>query len=245
MTGQGSSLQTAGFFPREWKRFFAFLRTPQLPPLASGPGTGALGSALLLYALDIVLMAVLVACAFVAVGLGLDLPENDLEGLDLDLATVALLVLAAPITEEIAFRGWLSGRAGHVFALLAIFAGLIGIPVADATLASPLAGGGFALLGMVMACMALWHWRGQLAWRWYSRHFRWFYYASSLAFALVHFSNYQPDGGLILFALVIPQLIAGLIFGYARVNYGLWSSMLLHILHNGTAIGLVMLFEGG
>ena len=42
-------------------------------------------------------------------------------------------------------------------------------------------------------------------------------------------------------ALVVPQFIAGTIFGYARVQYGFWAGVLLHVLHNGTALGLALL----
>ena len=43
---------------------------------------------------------------------------------------------------------------------------------------------------------------------------------------------------------VPPEKAAGLIFGYARVTYGLWSDMLLHVLHNGLLISLVVLQKG-
>jgi membrane protease YdiL (CAAX protease family) len=49
---------------------------------------------------------------------------------------------------------------------------------------------------------------------------------------------------LILLPLVVPQLIAGLVFGYARVTFGLWSDMLLHMMHNGLLISLVLLSKG-
>jgi len=42
----------------------------------------------------------------------------------------------------------------------------------------------------------------------------------------------------------VPQLIVGLILGYARVTYGLWSDIALHMLHNGLLIGLVVLQKG-
>jgi len=78
----------------------------------------------------------------------------------------------------------------------------------------------------------------------FSRHFAWFYIAASLLFALAHLTNYTQGTALILLPLVIPQLIIGLILGYARVTYGLWSDMLLHILHNGLLISLVVMQKG-
>ena len=68
--------------------------------------------------------------------------------------------------------------------------------------------------------------------------------AASLLFALAHLTNYTQGTALILLPLVVPQLIVGLILGYARVTYGLWSDILLHMLHNGLLIGLVLLQKG-
>ena len=78
----------------------------------------------------------------------------------------------------------------------------------------------------------------------FARHFAWFYFASALLFAAAHLMNYADGMTLALLPLVVPQLIAGLIFGYARVTYGLWSDMLLHMMHNGLLIGLIVLSKG-
>ncbi|MEM8726982.1 MAG: CPBP family intramembrane glutamic endopeptidase, partial [Pseudomonadota bacterium] len=79
---------------------------------------------------------------------------------------------------------------------------------------------------------------------WFSRHFGWFFWVSTIAFALVHLANYQQGPLPLLLVLVIPQFVAGTIFGYARVHYGLWSSILLHALHNGAALALSTLATG-
>jgi membrane protease YdiL (CAAX protease family) len=34
--------------------------------------------------------------------------------------------------------------------------------------------------------------------------------------------------------------VTGTILGYTRVHYGLWASVLLHMLHNGAIIALVL-----
>ncbi|MCP5395448.1 MAG: CPBP family intramembrane metalloprotease [Sphingomonadaceae bacterium] len=244
MTGQFSSLQEAGFLPREWNRFFAFLRQPVLPPMASPPGWASLRGIAQLYALDILLMAGLVGAGFLVKSLGVELPRSELEDFTLDAKMIGLLVLFAPLMEEIGFRSWLSGRTGHFVALVAVGIGLVALPVTQSAIGMPLVGGGFLLLALAMAGLALWLWRGQPAGAWFTRHFRWFYYASALAFALIHFTNYKPDEGLVLLALVVPQFIAGLIFGYGRVQYGLWASVLLHMLHNALVVGAVLGFGG-
>ena len=65
----------------------------------------------------------------------------------------------------------------------------------------------------------------------------------ALLFAAAHLGNYE-GAALVLLPLVVPQLLVGLILGYARVTYGLWSDILLHMLHNGLLIGLVVLGKG-
>ena len=66
-----------------------------------------------------------------------------------------------------------------------------------------------------------------------------------MLFALAHLANYTEGEAVLLLPLVVPQLLAGLIFGYARVTYGLWSGMLLHMMHNALFISLVVLSTGG
>ena len=76
--------------------------------------------------------------------------------------------------------------------------------------------------------------------RWFAAAFPVVFWLVTLAFALVHLANYTDGTLLILLPLVIPQFIAGALFGYARVHYGLWAAMLLHAMHNGTAVALVL-----
>jgi membrane protease YdiL (CAAX protease family) len=42
---------------------------------------------------------------------------------------------------------------------------------------------------------------------------------------------------------VLPQFIAGTLFGYMRVRYGFWTAVALHALHNGTALSLALAGE--
>ena len=74
--------------------------------------------------LDLAVMAVLITLATIVVAVGIELPATALENMDISWLVVALVVIAAPLLEEIAFRGWLSGRPAHVFGLLAIVSAL-------------------------------------------------------------------------------------------------------------------------
>ena len=103
--------------------------------------------------------------------------------------------------------------------------------------------GSLAIALMLAAALAFWL-RHRPEMPFFARHFAWFYFASALLFASAHLMNYTEGTALILLPLVVPQLIAGLIFGYARVTYGLWSDMLLHMMHNAALIGLVIIGRG-
>lgn len=62
------------------------------------------------------------------------------------------------------------------------------------------------------------------------------FYFSVLLFGLVHIYNHDySNPRVLLFALIIclPQIIAGLLFGYARIKYGIIGSIILHVLVNG------------
>ena len=66
------------------------------------------------------------------------------------------------------------------------------------------------------------------------------FWLSTLGFSLVHLTNFPADQLATALPLVLPQFVTGTILGYARVHYGLWASVLLHMLHNGAIIALVL-----
>ena len=231
----------AGPSAGEAKRYLAFLRAPRLPERASGFSLAAMVRVLRLYVLDLVLMAVLLSIAWAALANGFTMPRNQINDLEMTPAMLALVIVGAPMMEETIFRGWLSGRVGHIIAsVVAIVAsGVLSAmalqQVPGAVRFAPL------VIGIALIALVVYLTRLQGPMRWFQRIFPLFYVLSTLAFALVHLFNYSEGALPVLLALVVPQLIAGSIFGYARVTYGIWSSMLLHILHNGTAIALVTL----
>lgn len=229
----------------QWTRFFAFLRRPVLPERASGPARQSVAATLRLLLLDLLVTLGVLGFFYLLTLLGVEAPENALADLDITPAIVALIVLGAPFGEEILFRSWLSGRPGHVLALVFGGAVVVGAPLVAGILGLKGkalvmvigVGGAFAL-----AALALWYWRGRAPWSWFARIFPVLLPLSALLFASVHLFNYEADISPLLWLFVLPQFLAGLIFGYARVNFGLWSSMMLHALHNGTAIAAILLF---
>ena len=247
MTGQATSLGLASWAPREWRSFASFVRRPDLPDRATGPRLAAFGALLQLLVLDLLLMAVLIGGLAGLTALGVRLPGHLLEDLELGPALIAFIVVGAPLGEELVFRGWLSGRPGHVGATLVLLAA--GLLAGAALLSLPGPRGALALvallvLGVAAAVALLWRKRGRPPMGWFARHFRWFYLLSALAFASIHLTNFTEGNAALLLPLTLPQLLLGLILGYARVSFGLWSSMLMHGLHNTLFIGLVLAGAG-
>lgn len=247
MDGQPTRAGLAALAPAAWRDFFAFLKSPVLPKRAAGIGMAGLGAITRLFPLDLLLMTLLIAGFAGLTALGLELPEHALEGLELGPALIVFILVAAPIGEEVVFRGWLSGRPGHLFALLALAAGGgLAVLAARASTgpAASLATLGFATLALAAALLALWFGRRRVAWPWFQRHFGWFYFASALAFAGIHLANFTEGAAAILLPLTLPQFVLGLILGYIRVHHGLWASVLFHALHNGVFIGLLVAATG-
>ena len=171
------------------------------------------------------------------------MPENASDKIVLGPKWLAIIIVGAPIAEELVFRSWLSGRPGHVTAAVALLVG-IALPILSGPQGHPILLLGSLAIAVVVAIGLLAWLRKHPPFPWFSRHFAWFYAASTLLFALAHLTNYTQGAALILLPLVVPQLLVGLILGYARVTYGLWSDMLLHMLHNGLLISLVLTQKG-
>ncbi|MDP4576304.1 CPBP family glutamic-type intramembrane protease [Qipengyuania sp. G39] len=247
-TSASGAIAPAGSIMGEWRQFGRFLKRPTLPPRAPMPRMASLLATLRLLLLDFAIMLALLAIAGIVMAAGTELPETAIAGMEMTGGLVFAAVVVAPLTEEIAFRGWLSGRPGHVLAIvLAIPAALVAV-----TVTSAFAGGGGlgeiwlgALIGVsvavVVALITIYALRKRDAMGWFQRLFPLFFWLSTLAFSLIHIFNFPADQMVMALPLVLPQFATGAILGYIRVNYGLWASILLHTLHNGTFIGLVLL----
>jgi membrane protease YdiL (CAAX protease family) len=232
----------ARWAPSEWRGFAAFLRRPVLPERMTGIRFAAIGRVLQLFALDLVLMGLILGLIQLATAIGFHIPSNEIDKLKLTPLLLLVIVLL-PMGEEMVFRSWLSGRAGPMIALVVLAVG-VAIPVISGPQAHPiLLLGSLAIAALLAIGVAVWL-RTRRAMPFFARHFVWFYFASALLFAAAHLMNYSDGITLALLPLVVPQLIAGLIFGYARVTFGLWSDMMLHMMHNGLLVGLIVLSKG-
>ena len=254
MTDVSTSLAHSDSLRGEWRSYFEFLRRPRLPLEPTGFSGAALKDVLRLYGLDLSFMALLLVIAVLAVSGGTEMPENSVSQLGFGIGTVAAIVLFAPVVEEIIFRAWLSGRPGHLFLIPVGIAAWFLWPmvVQFAAYLVLAAQGGGSLPGPVAAALAAgffaaiaaagaYMWRGRAPSRWFARFFPFFYAISTVLFAFVHVFNFPGANMWMVLPFVLPQLLAGSIFGFARVTYGLWSSILLHFLHNATFIGIVLI----
>jgi membrane protease YdiL (CAAX protease family) len=237
MSGQPTRAGWTARLPAEWHGFAAFLRNPVLPDRAEMSLTGSARALGPLFLLDITLMALVLGSIGLAAALGLKLPEHMLNELTLTPALAGFIVVGAPLGEEVLFRGWQSGRPGHILAVLALLAGAAALTLAD----PPLIKLGGVAGGAALAVAALYLLRERNALGWFQRHFRWFYYGGALLFAGVHLTNFGAGGfSPTMLPLVLPQFVLGLILGYLRVNRGLLTGAALHTLHNSLFVGAML-----
>ncbi len=147
---------------------------------------------------------------------------------------ISFLVLAS-VLEELAFRGWLTGRiaalrfAAHGFAAIGLFTVSLWLPT---DYAMPL-----ALAGVAAVLAGLIQWsrtrdRDTAVPAWFTRHFHWIVWGSSLLFGLIHLGNYEPLTHPLGLLAVLPQTIGGLLLAYTRTRLGLGAAMAHHAAYN-------------
>jgi len=254
MTDVSTSLAHSDSVRGEWRSYFAFLRRPRLPAAPTGYSGAALKDVFRLYALDLSFMALLLVVASLAVSGGTAIPSNSVAEMPFGIGTVLIIVLLAPLLEEILFRSWLSGKPGHLFLFPVLVIGVLLGPAlvqfvayqiltaqGGGTLQAPVAVAIVAAFFAAIYAAGVYRWRDRAPYRWFAKLFPLFYAISTIGFALVHIFNFPDASWWEVLPFVLPQLLAGSIFGFARVAYGLWSSILLHTLHNATFVGIVFL----
>jgi hypothetical protein len=149
-----------------------------------------------------------------------------------------MMVLLAPLLEEVMFRLWLSFKKVHVIiSLTTIF--FILIKQFDSRLGNNfkidtqflIIIGSAILLGSLIGYIIFLYPIKKLV----SNNFKYFYWFSCIGFGLVHITNFSPLYISIFWAypfLVIPQLIMGFGFGYFRMKRGFFVALLFHCLIN-------------
>jgi len=228
--------------------FFAFLKRPFLSTQSQELNMLALSQLGLLLWLNIIfsiLVAVLILTPYQeAVGIADNAIADD--GIPFRRLFI-YAVIAAPLIEEILFRGWLRGtRRALIIAAMLLSIGMgyfvlnnFGsneniIAITMFLLAFLIAFEGFTLL------RKLWHdWRPI---EMFERYFPIIFYVSAFSFGLIHISNYEHHNTIELLPMVITQCFAGLLFGYVRLRFGLLAAIAMHAVFNGILVSLISLF---
>lgn len=152
-----------------------------------------------------------------------------------------IVIIAAPVAEEVLFRGWLTGRPRALWLLaMALLAGVLLVAV---TLHWHDQAASLGVIAVALAALVGWLVlrKRSVAPRWYGQRFAVWFYLSVAVFGLMHLSNY-PRLSWALVPMVAPQLWAGLMFGYLRMRHGLVASILAHGVGNAAALAVALGF---
>ena len=162
------------------------------------------------------------------------------------LQTILLLIVIAPLVEEIIFRLGLSFKRQTV----ALWVGLL--PVAITAYLFQCYNNWLLFAGMVvLGAMLYWlivRYTTEEQWaQWRSRYLRLAMWISAIAFALIHLKAFSVlTWGLLPYCLAItlrPGLV-GAVITYARVNLGFWWGVLFHVANNVPAVLLLIASSG-
>lgn len=222
-----------------FREFAAWLTRPRLlsPTGLRAPGAWRTLRAMLALHLAVLLGVLLPLLGFWQKAMGLPSPEA------FDQVSKAMLVpfvvLLAPVAEELAFRGWLTGRVRALWLVgcgfvAAGFLAMVSLHVAEVPAS-------FAVLGMGIAAPAGW-WllRGRGVMPGFAKAFPVLVWLSITVFALSHLSNY-PKLSWALLPMVLPQLWAGMTLSYTRMRIGIFGAMLIHAAANALSVSLALL----
>lgn len=140
-------------------------------------------------------------------------------------------VFGAPILEEIIFRSWLNWTKRNIYILIATFFLLVGLSFFRHKFQHI-----YIMLFLMLLVVILTYLLKNIKVKpFINKHFKYFYWGSSIIFGLVHASNYSGNIWYLIgfsFILGSPQIIGGFILCYIRMNNGLRYSILFHILVN-------------
>lgn len=197
-------------------------------------------------AVHLVLLAAVVGPLWLASRSAGVLPAPDAEVESLAASPLAFLMIA-PLLEELVFRGWLTGRvAGLRFAACGFAA--MGLMLAGVALV-PDHGRFLAWAGAAVALAGLVHWsltrEGEHARKVppvFIRHFGGIVWAQALLFGAIHLGNYADHANPLGLAVVLPQVLGGLLLAFIRTRAGLAAGMAYHAGYNGLVLAGGYLF---
>ncbi|MFM7378147.1 MAG: type II CAAX prenyl endopeptidase Rce1 family protein [Erythrobacter sp.] len=168
------------------------------------------------------------------------LPAPGAEAESLATSPLAFLVIA-PLLEELAFRGWLTGRIAALrfaacgfLAMALMLAGVALVPEHGRLLAW--AGAGVALAGLAHWSLTRDRADARAVPPAFIRHFGAIVWAQALLFGAIHLGNYDALASPLGLAVVLPQVLGGLLLAYIRTRAGLVAGMAYHAGYNAVVL---------
>lgn len=146
-----------------------------------------------------------------------------------------IVVIIGPIVEELIFRAWLSGSPRLLLPLFGLILWMaLTYSYEQLGWSGPASMGATPLLALIagsvlIAVIAFWK---RPVPGWYVRIFPLVFWSQALLFGSVHIFNYAGDNPVALLPFVLPQMVGGLIWGYARIRYGWWANIAMHMAYN-------------
>ena len=221
---------------------------------ATMPKRKILGTAIIWFLAMIVLSsAIIIGITMIYKGMGIEPDRLTQFGGDIKaqqgkplLQTILMLLVIAPVVEEIIFRLGLSFKRQTV----ALWAGLLPIAIAAYLFQCyqnwPLLAL-MAAIGVLLYWLIVRHTTDELWAGWRQRYLRVAMWVSAIAFGLIHLKAFSVlTWGLLPYCLAItlrPGLV-GCVFTYARVNLGFWWGVLFHIVNNLPGVLMLMAMNG-
>lgn len=151
---------------------------------------------------------------------------------------VLAMVVLGPLVEEVMFRGWLSGTWRSVIGS-ALFLWLsFGIPpLADGmgSISATLIQSVLAMIGLIGFGVLSPIDAGKRL-PYFEKAFPYLFWMQGLLFGALHFQNISTSSPIVTALAVVPLVLCGWIWGFARVRLGLWSAVILHAAYNIPAV---------
>ncbi|MCM0000364.1 MAG: CPBP family glutamic-type intramembrane protease [Erythrobacter sp.] len=221
----------------EAARFIVRPHYAALPLASARERTAAVLAAALFHLL---LLAAVVAPLWLASRSAGVLPAPDVDPESLATSPLAFLVIA-PLLEELVFRSWLTGRVAALrfaacgFAALALMlAGVSLVP--DHARMLGWAGAAVALAGLVQWSLTRERENARKVPPALIRHFGAIVWAQAFLFGLIHLGNYTAPASPLGLAVVLPQVLGGLLLAYIRTRAGLKAAIAYHAGYNGLVL---------
>lgn len=220
-------------------QFLAFLRRPHDPAPEHRPKGAAIKSVLNLYSLDISLTTLVIGMLILLRSL-VDI-ETSNSSWSTDLANGMILqvflfaVILVPLFEEMVFRLPLRYRPLNVTLSLTLGQLLILAVLVDTESVEPWYG--LAMIAVIFLSLPLYFGLRYaiepiVAKVWLAKHLKVFVYGTSIAFGVIHITNYPVEAWFFMPILVLSQLISGFFLAFIRLYYGFHWAFLTHAFHN-------------